>query len=113
MSHALRRDIAFAVPFLILLAAYALSSGLPDPVRGGLALLAAGLVASHAATGDELARARSFQAGALAFLLVTIGALALAFTGIPAGLAAHAQDAWAGLFVLYLACWSLIRLVRG
>lgn len=113
MSHASRRDFFFAMPFLFLLGLYALAGGWPDPVRAVLALAATGIVAAHIATGDEVVRGRAFRAGALAFSLVMLAAMAMAFTGLPAWLATHTGDAWAGLIAIYLACWTILRLLRG
>jgi hypothetical protein len=113
MSHASRRDFIFLFPFLFLMGLYALADGWPEPVRAVLVLAAIGVVAMHIATGDEVIRARAFQAGALAFSLIVLASMGIAFTGQPSWLAEHSGDAWAGLMAIYLVCWSLLRLLRG
>lgn len=109
MSHALRRDLVFALPFLTLMAVFALADDAPAPVRAGVAFAALVLAVAHAVTGDEFTRLRAMRAAAAAFVVTLCGALLLAFLGVPFAAFFDFSHIWAVLIGLYAAAWAVLR----
>jgi hypothetical protein len=112
VTRAFRRDLIYAGGLLSCLVVYGALPALPA-LRAAVALLSLVLVATHVIRSDEVARARSMQAGAAAFALAVAVSLAASVAGETALFARYAGWLWAWLFGAYLACWSVLRLVRG
>ena len=109
MSYALRRDLAFALPFLALMAAFALAGEANPVLRAATALAALALAVAHAVTGDEFNRLRAVRAAAAAFAAALAGALVLALFGVPEFAVREAGSVWAVLIGLYAASWAVLR----